>query len=124
MGDLDQCVDSFTSTVVDVMNSVLPEKLLRVKTNSSPWIQEPEVHEARLKRDLAHRKALKHRTDEAWKKYKTLRNKATSQIRTAKASYFQHLAKEIQTKPQRFWKEFRHLSSKSKKSAMLPSHIF
>ena len=85
--------------------------------NPLPWkhisIREPEVCEARIKRNLAHRKALKCNTPEAWRNYRKLRNKATAVLRSAKSSYYYHLAGEMKTKPHRFWKEFCHLSSKS-----------
>ena len=123
ISDLDKCVEEFTTYTTAVMNRVVPEKALRVKLNSSPWARQPEVREARIKRDLAHRKALKHSTPEAWCNYRALRNKATAVLRDAKASYYHHLAEETRRKPYKFWKEFRHLSNKSAPaSAPLSSH--
>ena len=60
MRDLDNCVESFTHYITPVMNKVLPEKRLRVKQNSLPWAREPEVCEARIKRNLAHEKGIEY----------------------------------------------------------------
>ena len=76
MRNLDNSVESFTHLITAVINKVLPEKTLRVKQNSLPWAREPEVCEARIKRNLAHWKAIKCNTPEAWSNYRKLRNKA------------------------------------------------
>ena len=123
MSDLDKCVECFTLFTAAVMNKVLPEKRLRVKQNSLPWAREPEVCEARIKKNLAHRKAIKYNTPKAWLIYRRLRNKTTAAPRSAKSSYYYQLAGEIRNKPHRFWKEFHHLSSKSTPaSTPLPTH--
>jgi len=57
MRDLDNCV---TRYITAVMNKVLPEKRLRVKQNSLPWAQEPEVCETRIKRNLSHKEAIEY----------------------------------------------------------------
>ena len=123
MRNLDNSVESFTHLITAVINKVLPEKTLRVKQNSLPWAREPEVCEARIKRNLAHWKAIKCNTPEAWSNYTKLRNKATAVLRSAKSSYYYHLAGEMKIKPHRFRKQFHHLSSKSTPtSSPLPSH--
>ena len=57
MRDLDNFV---TRYITAVMNKVLPEKRLRVKQNSLPWAQEPEVCETRIKRNLSHKEAIEY----------------------------------------------------------------
>ena len=75
MRNLDNSVESFTHFITAVMNKVLPEKTLRMKQNSLPWAREPDVCEARIKRNLAHRKGIKCNTPEAWCNYRGFRTR-------------------------------------------------
>ena len=74
------------------MNKIVSEKQ---STNLIHGLDNPaDVREAKIRQDQAHRKALdlKTKSVEAWRTFKSLRNKANSILRTAKASYYSHLA--------------------------------
>ena len=68
---LDDCFNKVLSFVIDNM---APIHKLRVRNKSVPWINDPIL--LIITDVIAHRKALKIRTPEAWPYYRMMRNKA------------------------------------------------
>ena len=66
----DDCVDCFNKVLSFVIDNMAPVHKLRVRNESVSWINNI------LTDDIAHRKALKICTPEAWSYYRMMRNKA------------------------------------------------
>ncbi len=109
--NLDESTEQFSTITLSI----------KVKHKSSPWARDAVTREARIKRDMAHIKAIKFGTPEHWRKYKALRNKANSVLRSAKALYYRQLSDDLRQNPRKFWKEFHRLS-KTSASTCIPEH--
>ncbi len=103
-------------------NSLLSPSLLRTRFYPKRLYIINHLHardavtrEARLKRDMAHRRAIKFGT------YKALRNKENSVLRSAKALYYRQLSDDLRQNPRKFWKEFHRLP-KTSASTCIPEH--
>ena len=69
------------------LSDLIPVKTLKVRHSSLPWLRNPELTEARRKRDFAHRKALKVQSNEAWNDFRSCRNKVNKMLRLSKKSF-------------------------------------
>ena len=68
--DVNYCSEKFSVMLKEIMSDLIPVKTLRVRHSSLPWLRNPELIEARRKRDFAHRKALKVQSNEAWNDFR------------------------------------------------------
>ena len=67
-------------------------QLLKLSAPVTATVASVPGYSTLVKRNLAHRKARKCNTPEAWKIYRMLCNNATAVLRSAKSSYYYHLA--------------------------------
>ena len=77
------------------------------------------VHAARYMRNeahKAHKAAIHENTPAAWQKYRWIRNRTTSMLRSCKAKYMAVLSKDLKSNPSEFWKCFSHISDSGKSS--------
>ena len=65
-----------------------PQKDVKVRSQSSPWIN-CELRQKMNRRYKLFKKAAETKNEELWSMYKKMRNEITSDVRKAKASYFQ-----------------------------------
>ena len=79
--DVNYCSQKFSVMLKEIMSDLIPVKTLRVRHSSLPWLRNPELIEARRKRDFAHRKAIKVQSNEAWNDFRSCRNKVNKMLR-------------------------------------------
>ena len=113
VADVNVCAEAFTIVVQHFFDVLLPVRKLRVKRCSNPWSSDSAITAARRRRDWLHRKALRSADPADWSAYKCYRNKVTAMTRSAKQQYLLHLASDLKNSST-FWKQFKHLSSRSK----------
>jgi len=109
-------LESFNLIVNGLLDLLVPLKKLRVRQRDCPWLSDVSLTRACRLRDIAHRKALKSGSSSDWSSYRSLRNKANSMLRSAKAKYFENLSSSLKSNPGKFWRHFQSLSRSSKPS--------
>ena len=112
--DPSDTLECFNLIMNGLLDLLVPRKTLRVRNKDCPWLSSASLVKICCLRDIAHRKALKSGSALDWSSYRTLRNKATSMMRSAKATYFNNLASSLRSKPGKFWRYFQCLSKCSK----------
>ena len=79
-----------------------------MRSHSEPWMNDTLldlIHE----KDYHHKQYLKNRTQQLWQTYKTIRNKLTSAIKSAKAEYYANVLEENKFNPRNIWKTIKSL---------------
>ena len=99
------------------MDEVSPEKEIRIKSRTEPWINE-EILEVIRERDRALIQSNQNKTDrQLRKKYTDLRNKVITQVRETKANYFTNEVELNKDNPKKLWKQFKTLGYSNKNKA-------
>lgn len=101
-----------------VMAETIPTKQIKPKTKV-PYLTTELLHLVRKKCRL-HKHAKRVGTSRAWTKYTKVRNRVTSELRSAKKVYFHHLADNICT-PRDFWTQYHKLNQKHGRT---PAKVF
>ena len=101
-----------------VMEETIPTKQIKPKTKV-PYLTEELLHLVRKKCRL-HKHAKRVGTSRAWTKYTKVRNRVTSELRSAKKIYFHNLADNICT-PWDFWMQYHKLNPKHSRT---PANVF
>ena len=107
--DLSDSLECFNLIMNELLDLLIPRKTLRVHNKNCPWLSTASLVRIHRLRDIAHRKALKSGSASDWLSYRTLRNKATSRLQSAKATNFHNLASSLRSKPEKFWRYFQCL---------------
>ena len=95
-------------------HDVAPEKEIRIKGNTEPWIDEESLELIR-QRDRALFKSNQNKSDYRLKtKFRELRNKATRVNRKKKAKHFQKKVEENKDNPKKIWDELKTLGYSNK----------
>ena len=102
--NVSDCLESFNLIVNGLLDLLVPLKKLRVRQRDCPWLSDVSLTRARRLHDIAHRKALKSGSSSDWSSYRSLRNKANSMLRSAKANYFENLSSSLKSNPGKFWR--------------------
>ena len=121
--DVNISLEKFNTMLIDSIDDVAPEKEIRIKGNTEPWIDE-EALELIRQRDRALFKSNQNKSNYRLKtKFKELRNKATKVNRKKKAKHFQNKVEENKDNPKKIWDELKTLGysnkSKEKESIVL-----
>ena len=111
--NVSECLECFNLIMNGLLDLLVPLKKLRVRQRDCPWLSSGSIAKARHLQDVAHRKAVESGSAADWSYYKSLRNKANSMLRSAKATYFKDLASSLRDKPSKFWRHFQSLSRRS-----------
>ena len=93
-----------------------------MKSDRCPWIRQDAL-KLIYERDTLHNVALKTHDREAWTKYKSARNRATSYFRASKKQYFQNKIYENSHNSKGMWKCLRQLLPSKNKSYDLPNDV-
>ena len=94
--DIDECVDSFTKTLMSIAADHIPNYICTVRTMDKPWMANNiRNHIRKRKRD--HKKAKQTNTEYNWTKFRKQRNYVIELIRKAKNDYFEKISIRINT---------------------------
>ena len=106
--DIDDCVDSFTKTLMSIAADHIPNYICTVRTMDKPWMTNNIRNQIR-KRRLYHKKAKQTNTEYNWTKFRKQRNYVIELIRKAKNDYFEKISIRINTDQNRSSKEWWRL---------------
>lgn len=106
--EVNKSVEYLSTQLKNAFDKHAPLIEKRVRGKPCPWIDEP------LKRQMNARDRLLHRArannDEAsWNEYKVQRNRCTSAVRKAKASYNQRMLNDNRLNPRKFWNTIKSI---------------
>ena len=112
--DVNISLEKFCTMFIDSIDDVAPEKEIRIKGNTEPWIDEESLELIR-QRDRALFKSNQNKSDYRLKtKFRELRNKATRVNRKKKAKHFQNKVEENKDNPKKIWDELKTLGYSNK----------
>ena len=96
-----------------VLDKHAPIISCRVRRNPLPWI---DLHIRKLMRRRNKLRKLANETasEEAWRNYRTLRNKVTLNLRRGKRAYFESLVSKSSTTTRDVWKQLNRLLGRNK----------
>ena len=116
MNDVDLAWSKFREMFCEIIDHIAPEKTVRVKTRTEPWMS-GEIIEMINNRDKLFAMYRKNRTDEdRYRNYCHLRNLVQRTVKAAKAEYFENQIKVNENNPKKLWSHLKTLgySNKSK----------
>ena len=96
MGDVDNVANKISSVIMETALSSIPHKNVKIRPNDSPWMHNEIRHLIRQRKRL-HRKAKNVNSNEAWAKFRKIRNKVVGKIRSAKSDYENRISLALQT---------------------------
>lgn len=117
---IDDAVALFQSQFLTIANKHAPLKKFRVKNRDNPWFSN-ELAQLLHSRDEQWSLARKSTSIAAWQRFRALRNKCTSAIRTAKSDYYLTLTDDCSANHSKLWKTIKVLQNK--KCSVLPQHL-
>ncbi len=89
------------------MDEIAPEKEIRIKNKTDPWINNEILHQNE-KRDKLLRRLSKHKNDvDLRQEYNRVRNKLARDIETATKEYYCSVAEEHKHDPRRLWQHLK-----------------
>lgn len=91
------------------MANTIPTKMIK-QMNSTPYITGDLLSLVRRKERM-YKVAKKSNSDRSWTKYRRLRNRVATSLRTAKSHFFEDLSSKV-SQPKDFWTALRKLSPK------------
>lgn len=107
----------FLSTIKSTMNSFLKEIKSKCGQKSTlPWINE-NIRKSMKERDHALKIALKSNMEHDKRRFTTLRNKVTKELRQAKASLFIDIINEANGNSKLIWDNIKKLTGKDQKNS-------
>ena len=110
----------FKTMFTQVMDDVAPEKEIRLKCRTEPWMNN-EILELIYERDAILTKSNSNKKDNDLRKlYNTLRNKVTKMIRKTKADHFQNKVEEHKDNPSPLWKQLQTIGYSNKSKRKIP----
>ena len=121
--NINQNIQDITDAIVSAAEKSIPNKIVTVKPNESPWIT---CHIKSLIRKCRRifRQFKKTKLDYFWGKYKLTRNKVVKEIRNLKQEYFDKLDRLLSSdnhEPKLFWKTSKQVLNLKKSSNAIPT---
>ena len=92
--DPDDRLWAWQTLFLDICNDHVPYKEVKIRSQSAPWITN-EIRYKRNKRFKVFKEAISTKRADKWSVYKKIRNEVISDIRKAKASYFNNMFNEV-----------------------------
>lgn len=110
--DVETDSQQFLSKIKSTINSFLKETKPKHRQKSIlPWVNE-EIRKLMKERDRALKTALKSKTEHDKRRFTTLRNKVTKELRQAKASLFINIINEAKGNCKLIWENIKKLTGK------------
>ena len=122
--NLDEIVDTFTSKILEIAKTCIPNKFCIIRPRDKPWMNGAIRREIRKRRRIHKRAKL---TDNAidWQHFRIQRNKVCSMVRSAKDDYFTKTCdslrniKEISSK--KWWNICKYLYTRKSGNSSIPT---
>lgn len=114
--------ECFTEKILEFCHLAIPHKMIIVRPSDPPCFNNC-VRRAIRKRKRAHKRAKRIDTEEAWRKFRVLRNTCVKVIKNAKHEYKFNLVKRIaydDISSKDWWKIFKTFIGKDKHESIPP----
>ena len=79
--NVNQAVELMSNKITNILDIMAPIKTVQVRTNYAPWLSE-ETRNLMSERNSLHSRAAQTKSVEDWRKYKALRNKINSRLKS------------------------------------------
>lgn len=109
--DVDLAWGQFQTTFLDVLDKIAPQKEIRIKQRSQPWINNDILDKIHL-RDKILSEFKKAKLPALFKEYRALRNKVQRMVDEAKKDYFRSKIEEHKKDSKKLWETLRPLGAK------------
>ena len=104
--DVDQAVRLLSNKITTTLDRMAPMKTVQVRTNYNPWISQ-ETKDLMKERDETQKQASQSNNPDQWRKYKHLRNRITSRLRSEEKNWQRFKLAECGTDSAKTWKTVR-----------------
>ena len=121
--NIDQNIQDFSDIILNAADISIPNKIVTIKSNDSPWITCHIKHLIRNRKRI-YRQFKNTHLAHYWTKYKIMRNKAVKEIRKSKQDYFDKLDRQLSSDnhdPKLFWKTSKQVLNLDKSSSSIPT---
>ena len=121
--NIDQNIQDFSDIILNAADKSIPNKIVTIKSNDSPWITCHIKHLIRNRKRI-YRQFKNTHLAHYWTKYKIMRNKAVKEIRKSKQDYFDKLDRQLSSDnhdPKLFWKTSKQVLNLDKSSSSIPT---
>ena len=119
----DACAN-FTTTLIRLMTACIPSKEIVIRPNDKPWF-DSTIRKFIRHRDRQKKIAIKKCTQNAWLKYKHLRNKVNNLKKFAKKNFFENIESNIEqnilNNNHSYWKSLKNLINNFKETEAIPT---
>ena len=108
--NVNKACDKWTETFLNVATDVIPNKVITVRPNDSPWFTS-ELRTLRRKKIRAYHTFKRTNRENDWHRYKALRNEYQHGLDKAETNYKQSLANSLETQrnSKRWWQTVKWL---------------
>ena len=101
--DVNEAIEDFTNVFNEILDKFAPLKVIQNRNNYIPYISK-EIKELMQERNRLKEEATKTGSSQKYDEYKSMRNKVTAKLRTAKDEYFKEKFNEPDSTPKEIWK--------------------
>ena len=101
--DVEQAVTLLSSKIINILDMMAPMKTVQIRTNYNPWIS-PETKQLMKDRDDNQKLAAETHDPEIWRKYKNLRNRVTSRLKSEENNWKRYKLTECGRDSSKSWK--------------------
>ena len=112
---------TFKELFLSVLNSVAPEKQVRLKQRSEPWITSDILNLIKL-RDKCLYNFKKSKNKDFYTEYCSIRNRVQREVNKAKSDYIESAFEENKSNPRKLWDQLKNLGY-SKKTKSTPNVV-
>ena len=120
--DIDKHAININTAIFSLANECIPNKHIRVKSSDPAWLT-TSLKRLIRKRKRAYKKAKRTNSERHWSKFKTLRNKVTTQIRISKDQFYNKIAGKLKSETlssKDWWATLKTFISPNSNSAIPP----
>ena len=104
--DVEVAVTLLTEKLTSILDKMAPIKIIQVRTQYSPWLSQKTKCKMK-ERDEAQKKAAETKSDDDWKKYKSLRNSVNTILKVEKKSWQQNKLENFGNDSSTIWKNLK-----------------
>ena len=119
--NVNKAVELMSNKITSILDTMAPIRTVQVRTNYAPWLSQ-ETKELMSERDTLQSRAAKSKSAEDWKKYKVLRNRINSRLKSEERNWQRIRISECGQNSAKVWKNVKDIINW--KSSGAPIQLF
>ena len=119
--NVNQAVELMSNKITNILDIMAPIKTVQVRTNYAPWLSE-ETRNLMSERNSLQSRAAQTKSAEDWRKYKVLRNKINSRLKSEERKWQRLKVSECGQNSARIWKNVKNILNW--KASGAPNQLF